>query len=67
MVGVGIGIVAAVFASRLMRTLLFGVTPLDPLTFAIVPPALVVVAALACYVPSLRAARLDPTRALRAD
>jgi predicted permease len=63
--GVGIGIVAAFFAVRLLRTLLFGVTPLDPLTFAIVPPALLAVAALACYVPALRAVRLDPTRALR--
>jgi putative ABC transport system permease protein len=64
--GVGVGIVAAFFAVRLLRTLLFGVTPLDPLTFAIVPPALLAVAALACYVPALRAVRLDPTRALRA-
>jgi putative ABC transport system permease protein len=64
--GVGVGIVAALFAVRLLRTLLFGVTPLDPLTFAIVPPALLAVAALACYVPALRAVRLNPTRALRA-
>jgi predicted permease len=64
--GVGVGIVAAFFAVRLLRTLLFGVTPLDPLTFAIVPPALLAIAALACYVPALRAVRLDPTRALRA-
>src|SRR5262249_15676504 len=66
LVGVGVGMVAALFASRLLRTLLFGVTPVDPLTFAIVPPALLAVAALACYVPALRAVRLDPTRALRA-
>jgi putative ABC transport system permease protein len=65
--GVGIGMVAAFFAARLLRTLLFGVTPVDPLTFAIVPPALLAVAALACYVPALRAVRLDPTRALRAE
>jgi putative ABC transport system permease protein len=65
--GVGVGIVAAFFASRLLRTLLFGVTPIDPLTFAIVPPALLAVSALACYVPALRAVRLDPTRALRAE
>jgi len=64
--GVGVGIVAAFFAVRLLRTLLFGVTPLDPLTFAIVPSALLAIAALACYVPALRAVRLDPTRALRA-
>ena len=65
--GVAIGLAAAFFASRLLRTLLFGVTPIDPLTFAIVPPALLMVAAIACYVPALRAVRLDPTRALRAE
>ena len=65
--GVAIGVAAAFFASRLLRTLLFGVTPIDPLTFAIVPPALLVIAAIACYVPALRAIRLDPTRALRAE
>ena len=65
--GVGIGMVAAFFAARLLRTLLFGVTPVDPLTFAIVPPLLLAVAVLACYVPALRAVRLDPTRALRAE
>jgi predicted permease len=64
--GVAVGAVAAFFAARLLRTLLFGVTPLDPLTFALVPPALLAIAALACYVPALRAVRLDPTRALRA-
>jgi putative ABC transport system permease protein len=67
LIGVGIGLVAALFASRLLRTLLFGVTPVDPLTFMVVPPALLAVAALACYVPALRAVRLDPTRALRAE
>jgi predicted permease len=67
MVGVGIGLVVALFASRVLRTLLFGVTPIDPLTFAIVPPALLLVVALACYVPALRAVHLDPTRALRAE
>ena len=61
-VGVGIGVVVALFASRVLRTLLFGVTPIDPLTFAIVPAALLVVAALACYVPAVRAVHLDPTQ-----
>jgi putative ABC transport system permease protein len=65
--GVAIGVVGAVFASRLLRTMLFGVTPVDPLTFAVVPPALLAVAALACYVPAMRAVRLDPTTALRAE
>lgn len=66
--GVSVGIVAAFFAVRLLRALLFGVTPLDPLTFATVPPALLAITALACYVPALRAKRLDPvTRLLRSS
>jgi predicted permease len=65
--GIALGLVGAGAASQLLRTLLFGVTPVDPLTFAIVPPALLVVAAVACYLPAARAARLDPTVALRAQ
>lgn len=62
-----IGLVAAYFASRVLRTLLFGVTPTDPLTFALVPALLLGVAAVACYLPAMRAARADPTTALRAE
>ena len=65
--GIALGLVGATAASQLLRSLLFGVTPVDPLTFAIVPPALLVVAAVACYLPAARAARLDPTVALRAQ
>jgi putative ABC transport system permease protein len=65
--GVVVGLVASAFATRLLRTLLFGVTPIDPLTFAVVPPALLAVAVLACYVPALRAVRLNPTIALRSE
>ena len=48
-----------------MRTLLFGVTPADPLTLAAVAGVLVATAALAAYVPARRATRVDPVRALR--
>jgi predicted permease len=65
--GLVIGIVGAMFASRLLRSLLFGVTPTDPATFVLVPPALLVVAAVACYLPAVRATRLDPTTALRSE
>ncbi len=65
--GIALGLVGAGFASQVLRSLLFGVTPVDPLTFSIVPPALLVVACLACYVPATRAAHLNPTIALRAD
>jgi ABC-type lipoprotein release transport system permease subunit len=67
MVGMTIGLVSAVFTSRILRGLLFGVTPVDPLTFGLAPPALLAVAALACYLPAVRATRLDPTAALRAE
>jgi predicted permease len=67
LVGIALGLVGAGFASQLLRSLLFGVTPVDPLTFLVVPPALLAVAAVACYVPALRAIHLDPTTALRAE
>ena len=63
--GTLLGVVAAALVSRLLVGLLFGVTPMDPLTFSLVPPLLLAVAALACYLPALRATRLDPTIALR--
>jgi len=66
-IGVVIGIVGAAFASQVLRTLLFGVTPGDPLTFSLVPVLLLAVSVLACYTPAIRAAHLDPTVALRAE
>jgi ABC-type antimicrobial peptide transport system permease subunit len=66
-VGIAIGLIATVGLTRLMSTLLFGVDPVDPVTYAIVSVALVTVALLASYVPSRRAARVDPVEALRAE
>jgi putative ABC transport system permease protein len=65
--GVFIGLVAGGFAVRILQSQLFGVTPSDPATFVIVPMVLLMVATLACLLPALRAMRLNPTAALRAD
>jgi putative ABC transport system permease protein len=63
--GVVLGLLGAFAATRLMRTLLFGVTPTDALTFAVVPLLIVAVAMIASYLPVRRATRIDPLEALR--
>ena len=66
-IGVAIGLAAAVGLMRLMKSLLFGISPLDPLTYAVVPLVLVVAAMLASYLPARRAAAVDPVETLRAE
>ena len=63
--GLAVGVVAALAAVRVVDTLLFGVTPQDPLTLAGAGASLIAIALLACFVPASRAARVDPVIALR--
>ncbi len=65
--GVAIGLGAAAVLTRLMKALLFGVSPLDPLTYAAVPLVLSAAAVLASYLPARRAAAIDPLEALKAQ
>ncbi len=66
-VGTGMGLGMALALSRMVSSMLYGVSPTDPLTFIAVPLILLVIALTACLVPARRAATLDPTGTLRAD
>jgi len=63
--GLVLGVIGALSLSRLMRGLLFGVQPHDPLTLVSVSAVMALVGVLACWIPALRAARIDPAVALR--
>jgi ABC-type antimicrobial peptide transport system permease subunit len=66
-VGVAIGVSVAAGVMQLMKSLLFGISPLDPFTYVVVPLILVTAAAVASYLPARRAAMVDPVVALRAE
>jgi putative ABC transport system permease protein len=66
-IGIVAGGAASAAMTRLMRSQLFGIDPLDPMTFATVPFILLAVASAAAYIPALRASRVDPIIALRAE
>jgi predicted permease len=65
LIGVALGAVAALGVTRLISSMIYGVTPYDPVTFVAVAAILVIVAMAACYIPARRAMRVDPMVALR--
>jgi ABC-type antimicrobial peptide transport system permease subunit len=65
--GIVIGTVAAIASATVMKTLVFGVSPSDPLTLAAVAATLALVALIASLVPAYRALQLDPVKVLRAE
>jgi putative ABC transport system permease protein len=66
-IGIAIGIGIALMLTRVMSAFLFGVGPMDPITYAAVSAALAGIALVATYLPAHRAARVDPVVALRAE
>ena len=66
-IGVALGLASAVGLMRLMKSLLFGISPLDPLTYATVPIVLAAAAMVASYLPARRAASVDPVETLKAE
>ena len=65
LIGLAVGLAGALTLTRLLATLLFGVKPIDVLTFAAVSIGVIVVAVIACYIPARRATKVDPLVALR--
>jgi ABC-type antimicrobial peptide transport system permease subunit len=65
--GIGLGMLASIVVSRLIQGLLFGVAPGDPATFLAVSLLMAAAGLGACTVPAIRAARLDPLVAMRAE
>ena len=65
--GITAGVVAALFLTRLMGGLLYGIAPRDPLTFAVAALGLLAIATVASLLPALRASRVDPFEALRSE
>lgn len=67
LLGIGLGLAGAFALTRLMKTLLFGVSAADPVTFAVIALLLATIALVACWIPARRAMKIDPMIALRCE
>jgi putative ABC transport system permease protein len=67
LIGVSIGLLAAIALTRWMKSMLFNVDPIDSFTFATIPVVLLIVALFACWIPAQRATRVDPMVALKSE
>ena len=65
--GIAVGVAIAAAVTRYLQALLFGITPLDPISFVAAATLLIAVALFACYLPARRAAAIDPMNALRCE
>ena len=65
--GMAVGLIAGFVLTRLLSSLLFGVSPTNPLTYLAVCAGLMLVSAVACYLPARTAVTVDPVRALRSE
>jgi putative ABC transport system permease protein len=65
--GLGVGLLGAIAATRLLRSMLYNVSPTDPISFLLTAASLLLVALVASWLPARRAARIDPAVALRGD
>jgi putative ABC transport system permease protein len=66
-IGLGVGVVGAFFTTGLIRGLLFGVAPRDPVTFSVVAVLMAAIGTAACWIPALRASRVDPAITMRSE
>jgi putative ABC transport system permease protein len=67
MIGVAIGLAAAIALTRVMKSLLFNVSATDPATFALIALLLIAVALIASYIPARRATKVDPLQSIRSE
>ena len=65
LIGMALGLIGAVASTRLLRDMLFGIKPFDPLTFAAMTLLLISISLVACFVPARRATKVDPMNVLR--